>query len=346
MSQVRVKVYHQDQIRRFTINTSTDLKTFKSVIEEFYPKISQITPVFKYEDEEGEFITFSTEMEWTDALKQNVDVLRIYVEEIKEKKCEKKCKKSREKHDFKVKPGDIVYELSESEVSDYLRTGEININLPSGHQHIVCDGCEKSGFSGTRYHCLGCKDFDFCEACHKTFGEKHYGGSHKFEEIPDKRFGEVVAHIVHEDDQEKKDRKLAKQIRREERLQEKLLAKQLRQEEKALKKEEKEIKREEKDLKKELKVEKKEIKEEVKVVPLYPVIEEKKTLAKPILEVVQPTAPKEDAKPVALPIRDEKYSIHYKILENMGFVVSDLTTSLLKKHNGNLQNVVDEMLKQ
>lgn len=345
-NQIRIKVYHLDQIRRFTITSTTDLKTFKSVIEEFYPKISS-SAVFKYEDEEGELITFSTELEWADALKQNLDVLRIYADE---KKCEKKCEKHKctRSKDIKVKPGDIVYELSEKEVVDYLKTGEINITLPSGHQNIICDGCNKSGFSGTRFHCLGCKDFDFCDKCHTTYGEKHFGGSHKFEKIPDLKdshFGDVVAHFVNEKDQEKMDRKLAKKIHREERAE----AKELKREEKALKKEEKKLA---KKVEKVEKIEKKEVakeskkpelvqlvKEEVKIAPLYPKVEEK-FVPKPVLEIVVPTAPKEDIKPpspIVKPVspikevRDEKYSIHYKILENMGFDNIQLSTVLLNK---------------
>jgi len=89
-------------------------------------------------------------------------------------------------------------------------------------------------------------------------------------------------------------------------------------------------------------------KEEPKRVQLYPkfedVVEEKvapKVEVKvevPKVEVV-PSAPKEEE-------REEKFNIHYKILENMGFKDITVCTRLLKKHNGNLQKVVDELLSQ
>ena len=41
-----------------------------------------------------------------------------------------------------------------------------------------CDGCKKAPIFGTRYHCMVCNDFDFCNDCYK---EKEH--PHKFEAI-------------------------------------------------------------------------------------------------------------------------------------------------------------------
>jgi len=185
---------------------------------------------------------------------------------------------------------------------------------------------------------LNCKDFDFCSTCYKKFASKHFGGEHKFEEIPDLKechFGEVVAHFVNSKD-DKEQRKIARQARREERLKEK------------------EIKEKEKEKNREKKLKSKlveavqpvlEVEKTVtKVVPLYPKVEEK-IVPKP-LEIVQPTAPKQEVKVQDQVNLDEKYSIHYKILENMGFGITNSITLLLKKHNGNLQKVVDDLLNQ
>jgi len=336
--EIRVKVYYKDQIRRFTITTTTDFQAFLNTIVELYPTVAEFTPRLTYEDEDGEYITFSTELEWKEALKQKVAVLRVNVVDPKKlKKEEKKCRDVKKSLDFNVKPGDIVYELSDKEVKDYLRTGDINIKLPSGHPNVICDGCDNTHLTGGRYHCLNCKDFDFCSTCYKQFANKHFGGEHKFEEIPDLQechFGEVVAHFVNSKD-DKEQRRIARQARREERLKEK------------------EIKEKEKEKHREKKLKSKLVEvvpslEKIspleKVVPLVPKVDEK-IVPKP-LEIVQPTAPKEEVKVQEQVKLDEKYSIHYKILENMGFGITNSITVLLKKHNGNLQKVVDDLLNQ
>jgi len=73
-----------------------------------------------------------------------------------------------------------------------------------------------------------------------------------------------------------------------------------------------------------------------KVINLVPVVQD------PIKVV--PSAPKlEELKPKE--DRDEKFNIHYKILSNMGFNDINKNTDLLRKNAGNLQKVVDELLK-
>lgn len=48
------------------------------------------------------------------------------------------------------------------------------------HWGYICDGCEMAPIKGIRYHCEQCKDFDFCEKCHKDKKEKH---GHNFKKI-------------------------------------------------------------------------------------------------------------------------------------------------------------------
>ena len=45
------------------------------------------------------------------------------------------------------------------------------------HWRFICDGCGMAPIKGIRYHCEECKDFDFCEKCHKDKKDAH---SHKF----------------------------------------------------------------------------------------------------------------------------------------------------------------------
>jgi len=50
------------------------------------------------------------------------------------------------------------------------------------HLGVTCDGCQAQNFSGNRYHCLTCPDFDLCEACYAQRDSIHHGG-HSFEMI-------------------------------------------------------------------------------------------------------------------------------------------------------------------
>lgn len=57
------------------------------------------------------------------------------------------------------------------------------VQTPQGGRHvgIICDGCNTRDFTGVRYKCLNCPDFDFCAACHSNRSALHPG--HDFETI-------------------------------------------------------------------------------------------------------------------------------------------------------------------
>jgi len=267
-----------------------------------------------------------------------------------------------------------VYELNDREVKEYLKSGEISVKLPgSGHFGVICDGCSAPDFHGDRYHCLACSDFDFCGKCMKKYDAKHFHGEHKFECIKESicKFDKVVSHVIHEkkskkEEQEKSDRRLARELERQDK-------KNVKRDEKECRREKKEERREEKKHKKpdlvietkpdivlvpKVKDTVKEVKTEIllpkpilesKPLPEKPKVEEKKPFIVPefkqdvVVSSVAPSAPKLE-EPVPEFKKDEKYTIHYKILENMGFTNSEVTTNLLRQHNGNLQKVVDSLL--
>jgi hypothetical protein len=361
--EITTKVYYRDQIRRFTLTRSTDFKTFVSYVSDLYQTLD-VNPIFKYEDEEKEYVTFSTESEWKEVLKQNFEILRIVIEDGKKAK----------KNSLEIRPGDVVYELNNTEIKNYLKTGEINVKLPgSGHFGVICDGCSAPDFTGDRYHCLACPDFDFCKKCMKKYDEKHFHGEHKFERIKESvcKFNKIVSHLTHEG-VEKSERRLEREEKKEKKLAEKLAEK----EERALKKEEKKARKNDlvietkpdvilipkvKDTVKKsdvVLIQKPNFIKEGKPLPSLgkAMVEEKLKFIVPEFKqdvVIQPSAPKLEEQvipsapkldPVVEFKKDEKYSIHYKILENMGFTNSEITTNLLKQHGGNLQKVVDALL--
>jgi hypothetical protein len=41
------------------------------------------------------------------------------------------------------------------------------------HYGIACDNCSKQNFSGRRYQCLTCKDYDLCETCYQIRFQFH-----------------------------------------------------------------------------------------------------------------------------------------------------------------------------
>jgi len=49
------------------------------------------------------------------------------------------------------------------------------------HFGVTCDGCQVRDFTGTRYRCLSCLDYDLCEACHGRREVIH--PEHQFEVI-------------------------------------------------------------------------------------------------------------------------------------------------------------------
>jgi len=326
MSGIQTKLYFDDQIRRITLAQNSDFKSFLETVKQFCPKKLEDGSTFTYVDEEGEEVTFSTEFEFKEVLKQDPKkILRISIKNPREKRREEKEKRREEKKDdkekkreekrcpkfvdlgFPLKQGDYVVDLAPQDISKFLATGCVDLSNYFGrHKGIVCDGCNNEAFKGKRYQCKNCQDFDFCEPCFKGKYSQHFGGKHLFKEIElktPKDFGKIETHIINEEV--------------------KPTAPKLS----------------------EIKVESK---KEVKIEPV--IIQPKIEVPKVEVKVESPKqekvveVPKVEVKVESKPQKDDKFTIHYKILDNMGFKNVDLCTFLLNKHQGNLQKVVDELL--
>lgn len=149
---VSTKIYLQPAgvIRRFTIDPVSFEEFDRIAKDAFSIKNNGLTYQWQYQDEEQDWVNFSTEGEWKDAL---------YFHE-----------KSKEK----------VMRLRLTQV-------EQGVRRPSTVRHwgIECDGCNQSGIIGIRYKCNDCPDFDYCSTCYESREKmmEHKEGSHTFTKI-------------------------------------------------------------------------------------------------------------------------------------------------------------------
>jgi hypothetical protein len=58
-------------------------------------------------------------------------------------------------------------EIQLAMLNEIKSTKEICLNQHTNQpvHSVTCDHCKKTNFSGIRYKCLICKDFDLCEQC-------------------------------------------------------------------------------------------------------------------------------------------------------------------------------------
>jgi len=189
------------------------------------------------------------------------------------------------------------------------------------HHKVQCDGCGKRPIVGDRFKCNQCEDFDFCSECHKTLVINH-PPEHSFTLFVNKTQSNVkevknVEEIVL--DEVKKDAieeiNLKEDVKKEEIKKEEVI--EIKKEEiKEVKKEE--IKREE--IKKE-EIKKEEIKKE---------------------EIKKEEIKKEEIKEYS---NEDKFKNEIELLKSMGFNNEILNIHLLYKFNGNLEKVVEILLK-
>jgi hypothetical protein len=82
MATMHLKVYLQRSIRRFTITTDTTYEQFVALFKDIYPQeVNSL--LFQYVDDEEDLVSFSTQHEWENALKNHVEskakLLRVKV---------------------------------------------------------------------------------------------------------------------------------------------------------------------------------------------------------------------------------------------------------------------------
>ncbi|KFD51471.1 hypothetical protein M514_07684 [Trichuris suis] len=141
MDSLVVKVCLTSGIRRFTLEKNNlSFDEFTKRIKSFLTDFSEDTHQLTYDDEQGERITFSTDMELVEAArvveKTEDKVLRVYITDSSKEKGSALGADNKE-----------------------------NVRRESAlHPMVYCDVCNRE-IMGIRYKCLMCDDYDVCGMC-------------------------------------------------------------------------------------------------------------------------------------------------------------------------------------
>jgi len=162
----------------------------KSLFENALPQ----TYLLKYKDDEGDFITVSSDRELTEAfrLAKEQDILRFSISSQQQQPPQNSSGNSNQPTSF----FDILEKLvgDNSFIRDLLNNLEIEVksfpdfskDYSSEKQEDVlhnayCDGCNVQ-IKGIRYKCKSCLDYDLCEKCFNV-GGVHVPAEHQFDKI-------------------------------------------------------------------------------------------------------------------------------------------------------------------
>eukprot|EP01100_Stratorugosa_tubuloviscum_P003802 TRINITY_DN191_c0_g1_i3.p1 TRINITY_DN191_c0_g1~~TRINITY_DN191_c0_g1_i3.p1 ORF type:complete len:455 (+),score=199.87 TRINITY_DN191_c0_g1_i3:215-1579(+) len=206
------------QLRRFIVPRNSTFEQFISIITQVAPHARK--SLFSYEDDEGDQITISTDIELQEAINN-----------IKLNNCLKLNEKERIKHFKKQQfspqspiiennsneqvkqqpqqsrqpPIQVERKLVKPKIVLTLKFNNENNENNNRHHNVICDGCECSPIIGIRFRKIG-SDYDLCSNCwnkveqiqeiqskpveHKTFFSRHHikysawlGDCHQFIEI-------------------------------------------------------------------------------------------------------------------------------------------------------------------
>jgi len=145
-----LKIAFGDDIRRFSADSlratfgQTSLRALRAVIFKSFPQLSTREISVRYQDEDGDAITVTSEVEFEEAFQvaegRNSRVLRF-----------------------------DVHCVVDAEVAQPPReaAGDSEGGPKAVHPNIVCDGCSMSPIVGVRYKCAVRRDYDLCEGCEK-----------------------------------------------------------------------------------------------------------------------------------------------------------------------------------
>ncbi len=182
----------EDNFAVKTKNTSANPFTSSQHVTTVYEKFS-----FKYQDEEQDWVHFSSEIEWNE-VKQVVQQqsknygamsneallrIRVTVNFLEQDHLQPKDTS----HDARTIFPLVNQEAVAKFLEDFLKTpSSTNATpTPSHHFGVQCDGCKKSSFFGLRYRCSQCDNFDLCDECYpKRVAVYHHDPLHTFQLLP------------------------------------------------------------------------------------------------------------------------------------------------------------------
>ncbi|KAG2393443.1 hypothetical protein C9374_006974 [Naegleria lovaniensis] len=163
----------------------------------------------RYQDDEKDWIDFSSEVEWTSALHLcYTSQITLFKIQIVPKELYLKKNKMLTSHRFTPYTtssrnnrqndrdylGNVVDILVPPEMQRNLlqligkmastsQENSTSIDAENGpHYGTVCDGCQIKDWMGKRYKCKDCDNFDLCEDCYNnpSIREQHFSGNHTF----------------------------------------------------------------------------------------------------------------------------------------------------------------------
>jgi len=129
---ISLKLCHGSNIRRVPPSVTNGLGYIQLVetVQSYFSVSKHL--LLKYEDDESDLITISSDLDFAEAvhiaLNENRKTLRVFVSD--------------------------PHQIPESQ--------------SIVHEHVCCDGCGVKPLQGIRYKCAVCPDFDFCEKCEKS----------------------------------------------------------------------------------------------------------------------------------------------------------------------------------
>lgn len=185
-----VKTVFNNEIRRFRLEAGQPFGDLKQQLMKLYKLPESCELVWKYQDDENEWVTVSTDMELIEALRvsqANNSCPKLFVEVASQDKMMMKkvpVAPVEEKASVAQAPTAVLADIHQAllekfssiTVQDENGNAVLHVDNPAEteaeetgdsnvHQGVTCDMCGISPIVGVRYKCKTCHNYDLCETC-------------------------------------------------------------------------------------------------------------------------------------------------------------------------------------